>query len=239
MHRVTEFEDAEALNRAAASFFVRESHAALERSGNFCVVLSGGSSPHGLYELLATDRFWRAVPWDRTHVFWADERMVGPDHEWSNYGVARDLLLSRVPVPTANIHRIPGEKGAHDAAQEYRRELVNLFGAGAMPQMDLVLMGMGADGHAASLFPGCPALDSVESVEPVAATNDMPEPAVDRVTMTLPCLNAANTVLYLVSGADKAATFKAVRDGHESLPAARIRAQRTEWFVDRAALGRK
>ncbi len=237
MNYKTEFRDADALNLAAASFFVSQSHAALDRSGNFCVVLSGGTTPRGLFRLLATDKFWRAVPWDRTHVFWADERMVAPDHEWSNFRMAHELLLSKVPIPENNIHRIHGENGAKDAAREYRQELDSLFGTEAMPEMDLDLLGIGTDGHVASLFAGSPALNSNETIEPViiSPAMDTPTPAVDRVTMTLPCLNAARTVLFLVTGTDKAKALKEVSENKESIPAARIRAGQTLWYVDQAA----
>lgn len=232
------FADVEAQSRAAASLIVGLSHRALEARGRFTLALSGGSGPVRLMELLAREPCRGAIPWDRTLVFWGDDRAVGPEHELSNFRLARELLLSRVPVPEANLVRIRGELGAEDAARELRLDLVECFGESSPPRFDLVLLGMGRDGHTASLFPGRPELDSVAWVEPVPAP-DM-EPRAERVTMTLPVFNAARTALFLVAGQDKRALVGQIRHDPTAparFPAACVAAERTLWYLDEAAAG--
>ncbi|WP_243544990.1 6-phosphogluconolactonase [Pseudodesulfovibrio tunisiensis] len=232
MPEIRVFPDTRALSRGAAELFVFHSHRALERSGRFAVALSGGSSPLPVFEMLASEPLWRAVPWDRTHVFWGDDRAVGPDHEHSNYRPARDLLLSRVPIPGDHVHRIRGELGAQDAAVAYRQELARFF-EDAVPAFDLMLQGLGPDGHTASLFPGSHALDSREWVEPVPAP-DM-EPRVERVTMTLPLLAAAKNVIVLATGVSKAPVLKNIFSAaseSEKYPVARLFSGDVLWLTD-------
>jgi 6-phosphogluconolactonase len=232
------FEDVEAQSRAAARLVVALSHRALEERGRFTLALSGGSGPARLMELLAGEPFRGAVPWDRMVIFWGDDRAVPPHHEYSNFRQASELLLSRVPVPEANIARIRGELGAQDASRELRLDLAECFGEAGPPRFDLMLLGMGRDGHTASLFPGRPELESVAWAEPVSAP-DM-EPRVDRVTMTLPVLNAARVALFLVAGADKRPVVGEIMadPAVAHYPAARVRAARTLWYLDEAAAGR-
>ena len=233
--------DADALAREAASELSRRARAAVAGTGRFTVVLSGGSTPRRLYALLADPSapFRDEIPWGRIHVFWGDERHVPPDDPQSNYRMAREDLLSRVPIPAANVHRIQAERpDASDAARAYERELVGFFALppGALPRFDLVLLGMGPDGHTASLFPGSEALEVRDRlvVAPYVAKF-----GAYRITLTLPVFDAAACVIFLVSGADKADALRAARDPHarDSPPSRRIQPSEGEllWLVDEAA----
>ena len=182
------------------------------------VALAGGSTPRRLYERLATCAF----PWSETEIFFGDERCVPPDHPDSNYRMAGEALLSKVP---ANVHRMPGE--TCDAAA-YEEELRQLFGAG-LPEFDLVLLGLGEDGHTASLFPGDPAL---EEKERWVVRVERPDHA--RLTLTLPVLSAAKVALFLVLGAAKREALQRLRDG-DDIPAARVQAKRVVIVADEAA----
>lgn len=232
------FADPEDMSRAAAQLFVELSHQALADRGRFTIALSGGSTPKRLFELLADSPFREAIPWDRTVVFWGDDRAVPPDHEWSNFKLADEALLSHVPVAEANIYRIKGELGAKDAAEDMRRNLVNVFGDKALPSFDLALQGMGGDGHTASLFPGTQALDATDWVVPVF---DPPaDPAVDRVTLSFPVLKAARVALFLAAGKGKREKIAEIMNdptAGERYPAARLEAKKTIWYVDEAAFG--
>lgn len=232
------FADVEDQSRAAAGLVIRRSHRALEERGRFVLALSGGTGPVRLMELLAEEPFRGAVPWDRTLVFWGDDRAVGPEHEASNYRQARELLLSRVPVPESNILRIRGELGAPEAADDLRRTLADCFDGGEPPVFDLMIQGMGPDGHTASLFPGAAALSSRDWVEPVLDPGT--EPKLPRVTMTLPVLNAARTVLFLVAGEAKRSLVSEIMNdpaAAERYPAAMVEARETLWYLDEAAFG--
>lgn len=224
--------DKEALSHAAAQRFV----ALADRytsTGAFGVALSGGSTPRPLYERLAAPPYRDQVSWPQVHLFWGDERCVPPDHAESNYRMACETLLDHVEIPAENIHRVRGELDPARAAQEYRSELERVLGAS--PGFDLILLGMGDDGHTASLFPGSPALQENER-----AAVAVYAPHLDswRVTLTLPVLNRARHVLFLVSGADKAPALARIRAG-EPLPAARVcPGQGTlTWLIDEAATG--
>lgn len=207
---------------------------ALSARGRFMLALSGGSTPRAAYVRLATNH--PELDWQRTHVFWSDERCVPPDEPRNNYRMAREALLDRVPIPQAHVHRIRGEADPVQAAAEYEREL---NGAGAEPlALDLVLLGLGEDGHTASLFPGQPAVH--ETVHHVLA---VPGPdGLRRITLTPPILNAARRVTFVVSGAGKAARLRQVIEGPftpDLLPAQVIRPARglLTWMVDEAAAG--
>jgi 6-phosphogluconolactonase len=235
------FPDDGALTRAAAGEFARLGAEAVAAGGGFSVALSGGSTPRGLYSLLAEDDSFRdRVPWERAHLFWGDERLVPPDHPDSNYRAAREALLSRIMVPPENIHRIRGEApDAASAAQEYDDLLRRFFRTpeGGFPRLDLVLLGLGTDAHTASLFPGGPELRETRKF---AVPSRAPRPVIDRITLTPPVLNAAACVLFLVSGEEKAPALREVLEGAEDpdrLPAQRIRPRsgRLVWLVDRPA----
>lgn len=225
---------------AALERVVAAAARAVERAGRFTIALSGGSAPVPLFRLLAVEA---RMPWERTHAFWGDERCVPPDSEESNYRLASDTMLSRVPIPAVSIHRIRGELPCDEAAEHYALELTTFFGATAPaaldgPTFDLALQGMGADGHTASLFPGAAALDSDRWTEAVVA----PEGTTprERVTLTLPVLNRSRETLVLVSGAKKSAALAraldADADAPDAPPAARLGAvDDVVWLVDRAA----
>ncbi len=233
MADVQVYPDANSLARAAAEYFVTLAAEAITARGRFVVALSGGSTPRATYTLLASTEFAPRVDWARVQVFWGDERCVPPDHPESNYALARETLLDHVPLPEGNIHRIRAELDPRRAAALYQEELEAVLGTEG--RFDLVLLGIGADGHTASLFPGTLALEEktrwvVENyVESLSAW---------RVTLTLPVLNAARQVTFLLSGAPKAETLARVRAG-ERLPAALVHLSlgRLTWMVDRDAVG--
>jgi 6-phosphogluconolactonase len=228
------FPDLEAASRAAAERFVR-----LARTHDpFGVALSGGHTPRSLYRMLAAPPYREQVPWQSVHVFWGDERAVPPQHPESNYRMASETLLNHVPIPDANIHRMLGEKDPQAAAEAYAAELERFFGA-HWPRFDLVLLGMGKDGHTASLFPGSDALQESENAVLGVAADYEDRPA-QRVTLTVPSINAAQNVIFLVSGAEKAETVHAVLSGPyqpRTLPAQLIRPGdgRLVWLLDEAA----
>ena len=200
-------------------------------------MLSGGSTPRALHERLAAAP--DDVAWDRVDVWFGDERCVPPDDPASNYGMARDTLLSKVPIPPANVRRIEGERGAAEAAMAYDALLREAYGLPGAETFDLVLLGIGTEGHTASLFPDHLALGVTDwwaaPIDPPAPTA---KPLVPRTTLTLPALCGAREVLFLVAGADKAPIVRAVFDGGSSLPAALARGrERTTWLVDSRADG--
>ena len=233
--------DAEALYRAGATQFVRQAAAAIGTNGLFTVALSGGSTPKGLYELLATDAALRTqVPWDKIHVCWGDERHVPPTDADSNYRMAHEAMLSKLPIPPANVHRIKSENpDAGQAADDYEQTLWAIFpGAeGQPPRFDLIFLGLGPEGHTASLFPGTKALHEGKRL---VVSNWVGKFYTERITMTPPVLNNAACVIFLVSGDDKALPLKAVLEGRyepDQLPAQLVqpRQGRLLWLVDRAA----
>ena len=228
--------DAAALANRAAQMVLDCSLNLTSSKETFSIGLSGGSTPQALYQLLAdpAQEFRNRFPWSKTHFFWTDERHVGPDHPDSNYRMVHEAMLSRVQVPPANIHRIPGElRNAEHAAADYEKELKKFFGN--LPKLDLVLLGMGSDGHTASIFPGSEVLNERDQL--VAA------PWVDqlstyRLTMTLPILNNADAVLLLVSGEEKAEMLHHVLRGPENqYPVQSIQPTNGSltWLVDSAA----
>jgi 6-phosphogluconolactonase len=222
----------------AARRFVALAGEAIEQRGHFAVALAGGGTPAGLYRRLAQEPQRGQVNWPRVWVFFGDERCVPPDNAESNYRMARETLLASVPLAEQNIHRVHGEKPAEQAAAQYAQELRAKLGPG--PSFDLVLLGMGEDGHTASLFPGMPAL-AIRDEWVVAS--DVPvyvRPQVRRVTLTLPVLNAARQVLFLVAGGNKAGAVRAVlgeQEAAQPLPAALVRPEAggLTWLLDRAA----
>lgn len=230
------------LSRTAAEEFVRRATAASQSKGLFSVALSGGSTPKGLYALLASeaDAFRGRVPWGKIHFFWGDERHVPPDHPGSNYRMVYDALLSQVPVPADHVHRIRAENpDAAKAAEEYEQALREFFGLdeGEWPRFDLVLLGMGPDGHIASLFPWTAVLDERKRL---VAASWVEKLNTTRITLTPPVLNNAACVVFLVSGEEKAETLRTVLYGDAKtvrLPAQLIRPGhgRLLWLVDRAA----
>ena len=224
--------DLKAISQAAA-----ERVATLAQTRDpFTVALSGGSTPRRLYEMLAAPPFRGRVPWGRVHVFWGDERCVPPDHSDSNYRLAREALLDEIPILAENVHRIWGEMPPDQAAAAYQTELEAVVGVNG--RLDLILLGMGADGHTASLFPGTEALEERERAVVAVYVERL---QAWRVTLTLPVINAARQVLFLVTGAAKAEIVQAVLEGPEGrFPAQQIRptAGQLTWLVDVAAASR-
>jgi 6-phosphogluconolactonase len=195
--------------------------AAVLRSGRFTAALSGGETPVSFYERLAASG--RDLPWEKTHIFQVDERLVPADHPDSNLRLVESKLLRHVPVPKDNIHAVPVEHEAEAAARRYEEEIRRFFGLeqGGLPHFDLVLLGLGPDGHTASLFPGS---GSLHETRRLAVAVRRPSPDHDRVTLTLPVLNAAHVVVFLVSGESKASALEAVIEKPEQgLPAALVR----------------
>lgn len=229
---IRRFPDAEALSAGAAHEIARQIERAVAERGQCRLALAGGSTPQPVYERMAERDLARRIDWNRSIVFWTDERCVPPDDERSNYRMAMDALLRHVPVLTGNVHRIEGELDPEAAAGRYAKAL------GDEP-LDLVLLGMGGDGHIASLFPETPDLRPADAR--VIATRS-PLPPVRRVSLSLRTLNEARSVLFLVAGASKADRLaEAIRQSCSaapSLPAAMVRPQALSWFVDADAAGR-
>jgi 6-phosphogluconolactonase len=224
-------DDAEALSRAAARWLTER---ACTVEGRFSVALAGGSTPRRMYELLASVARPH-FPWDRVRWFFGDERFVPHDSPDSNAGMARDTMFAKAPVPPENIHPVAFAKSAETAARDYERTLKGWYGAEKLdpqrPLFDVVLLGLGDDGHTASLFPGTAALmEQTRWVTPVVGV--MPQP---RITLTYPALESSRTVAFLVAGAGKREALRRVWRG-DDLPAARLRPRgELIWFVDRAA----
>lgn len=219
--------DRPALYREAAGELAGLAAEAVADRGAFSVALAGGSTPRGLYELLAGDSILsRAVPWDRAHVFFGDERHVPPDQPDSNYGMAQETLLSKVPVAPGHVHRIAGElPDTSRAAAAYEEAITAHFrlSPGEFPRFDLALLGLGPEGHTASLFPGAPALDETRRL---AVSTWVGKLNAHRITLTAPVFNAAANVAFLVAGEHKALSLKAVLEGPyepRQLPAQLIR----------------
>jgi 6-phosphogluconolactonase len=221
--------------RAAADEVVGQAAGAIGRRGRFDWALAGGKTPEELYALLASRDYVLRVDWSRVHFYWGDERCVAPDHPDSNYRMARASLLDAIQPPAENVHRMPGELEPSLAAERYEAELRRCFdeAEAPFPSFDLILLGMGADGHTASLFPGSPAL--AETRRWVVA-NPIEALATTRLTLTLPVLNAASSVLFLVAGADKAERLEQVLSAaaRPEFPSQRVRPRGAEpqWFVD-------
>lgn len=218
------------LAQAAADLFVER---LAQTEGRFSVVLSGGSTPKPVHRLMAANK---DIDWDRIHVFWGDERTVPPQHPDSNYRMACETLLDEIEIPQENIHRIPTEYEPEQAAAAYDEILRDYFG-NTQPRFDLVFLGMGDDGHTASLFPQTQALH--EPVRWVVA-NHIPKLDRWRITLTAPVINMANTVVFLVSGASKADTLREVVNGPyqpDIYPAQFIDPESGQliWMVDKAA----
>lgn len=200
------YENPQRLAEAAARAFVEGAARAIAERGRFAAALAGGSTPEATYEVLARDHAGD-VDWPNVHVFFGDERTVPPDHEDSNYRMAREALLDRVPV--GSVHRMRGELPPDEAAASYEEELSGFFGA-EFPTLDLVMLGIGEDGHTASLFPETPALGVTDRL---AVANPVPKLDTTRLTLTVPVLNAAREVRFLVAGGGKAEALAEILEG--------------------------
>ena len=234
---ISVFDTPEQLAVAAAERFVecaREFHGTLER---FSVALAGGNTPRRVYELLATDRFKNRIDWPQVYLFFGDERSVPPDHSDSNYRTVYESLISQVPIPPKNVHRIVGEGNPNENARAYENQLRTFFAGLSWPRFELVLLGMGEDGHTASLFPNSAALQEM-SRWVVPTKNE--QSGQDRITLTVPVFNHARHVTFLVTGKKKAQRLKEVlrpEPGSGQLPAQAIKPidGSVEWLVDAEA----
>lgn len=229
--------DVAALNAEAAAEFSRGVEAAVAAGGRFCVALSGGNTPRGVYSRLAADRR-NVLPWDKTYIFFGDERHVPPDHPDSNYRMARESLLSKVPIPSENVFRIHSELPADAAAEQYDRELRAFFRLGddAWPRFDLILLGIGECGHTASLFPGSQALQEQSRL---VVANWVEKFQSYRITFTYPVLNHAQEVLFLASGQSKSQILREIFGpaGKSNYPAQAVQPENGKllWIADRDA----
>lgn len=231
------FKSMEHLSHNAAEIFVQQASRSIGERGRFLVALHGGSTPKRLFQLLATE-YRDQIDWAKVHIFWGDERLVPADDPESSYGQARNLFLRHVRLPESNVHPMHGDLEPDEAAQNYARTLKQFASATlAWPRFDLVYLGMGEDGHTASLFPGSP-LDTTDPVIPVVAQyQDRPA---NRVTLTPLVFNSAHTIAFMATGEKKAATLAEVlsdRYNPELYPAQRIDPKdgRTIWLVDAEA----
>jgi 6-phosphogluconolactonase len=224
------------LSRQSAERFSRLALQSVEAAGRMTVALSGGSTPKHLYLLLASPDYQNRIPWGNVHVFWGDERCVPPDHPESNFRMAQEALLSRIQIPAENIHRMRGEGEPQAAAAEYEKELQKFFGFNpvGLPRFDLILLGIGEDGHTASLFPGSEALNETKHlvVAPFVATLNS-----YRLSLSLPVLINAANVWFLVAGASKVDAVKQAFSDSSDLPAARVQPVNGKliWFITRDA----
>ena len=228
--------DAPEIAHESAERVVAAASRAAEEGRNFSIALSGGSTPKALFELLASEAYRSRIDWPRVEVFFGDERTVPPDHKDSNYRMAREALLAKVPIPGHNVYRMAGERDPNTAAKEYGQMLKEKFGDGGI---DLVLLGMGDDGHTASLFPETEALNETKHR---CVANYVPKLNTWRLTLTAPFINRACEVLFLVTGASKAPRLHEVLEGPPDprrLPVQLIKPAggRVIWLVDAAAAG--
>src|SRR5512146_1760453 len=231
--------DARELSRVGAAEFEHAARNAVQARDRFTVSLSGGSTPRGLYSQLARNA--QKLPWNKIYLFWGDERHVPPDDKDSNYRMVRETLLSRAPIPPDHVFRLPTEQSdAAQVAEEYEQTIRDFFAlkAGELPRFDLVLLGLGPDGHTASLFPGSGALQERSRL---VAANWVQKLGQYRLTLTAPVINNAAEVIFLVSGGEKTAALQSVL--YSDAPAERFPAKliqpvkgRLIWLVDRAAL---
>ena len=225
------------LAEAGAELFTRVAQRSVKERGRFTVAVSGGSTPKPMHRLLAEDPFFSKIPWDKTFLFWVDERCVPVADKGSNYGAARIDFLAKIAVPEPQIYPMPVDIPPEEGAAEYQKTIQNILqlGEGQFPAFDLIFLGIGADGHTASLFPGQKALEEKKKLI-VAVKGGNPN--VNRLTMTYPTLNHARQIVILVSGKGKAAVLKTLfEDKQARLPAGRIKPAggTLTWLIDRDA----
>lgn len=233
-------DNGEELAREAADFVLWSGEQAVKSAGTFRLALSGGATPKALYALLAGSALAKRLEWRRVSVFFGDERCVPPDHADSNFRMANDTLLKPLKIPQDRVFRMRGEDEPEQAARQYEASIRKEFGesAPAWPRFDVILLGLGDDGHTASLFPGTPALNERQRL---VVPNQAPQGARQRLTFTVPLINQARAVVFLVSGNGKAAALKAVLEDRTAdgsrVPAKLVQPEqgRLIWFLDRAA----
>jgi 6-phosphogluconolactonase len=238
---VRRYPNLEHLSTAAAEFICSLANERVDGSGLLTIVLAGGKTPKTLYENLALPFYSTRMPWSHIHLFWGDERCVLPDHPESNFAMAFHALISKVPLPSQNVHRMPAEiEPPEDAAEAYEDVLREFFGfprkPGPIPAFDLIVLGVGKDGHTASLFPGDRALE-MDKRWVTAVQTPRGTPLVPRITLTLPLINGASCVLFMVSGSGKRELVRSILEEPDSAaqryPAARVSpGGRTIWLID-------
>lgn len=237
---VNVYDHTSTLSEAAAGIVVAAAQAAAAERGRFLVALSGGSTPAGLFHLLAQTPYVDQIPWKQSHIFWGDERLVPPDDPGSNYGQVAQILLDHLSLPAENIHRAKGELDSASAVADYSTQLRQLAEVGRRwPRFDLAIMGLGSDGHTASLFPG-PIAETEKHDPVIAVTAEYDGRPAHRISLTPLLFNDARHILFLVTGNNKAAAVTAVIHGQrqpEKWPAQRIKPHdgRLTWFIDKAA----
>jgi len=231
------YPDIDTLSYEAAQYVVRIASESIVTRGRFTIALSGGTTPRTLYGLLGGEPYLSQIDWALVHIFWSDERCVPPDSPDSNYHMAHEVLLSQIPIPAQQVHYMPADQpDRYAASQAYAEEMQRTFGTNGIPSFDLIQLGMGPEGHTASLFPHQASLHEQQRlVIPVS----VPKPPPDRLTFTPPVLNAARNVLFLVTGADKADALHAVLEGPyqpDEYPAQIVRPPHGEvvWMLDTA-----
>lgn len=235
---LTIYPDIDTLSQHAAQYIVDIAIESIADRGRFIIALSGGNTPRKTYGLLGSEPYRSQIDWELVHIFWSDERCVSPDSPDSNYLMAHEALLSKISTPGLQVHRMPADMPDRDAAsREYTDEMRRMFGTEDIPDFDLIQLGMGPEGHTASLFPHQASLHETQRlVMPVT----VPKPPPDRLTFTPPLLNAARNVLFLVTGEDKADALKAVLEGEyqpDEYPAQIVLPPNgeVEWMVDSEA----
>jgi len=239
MKNIHIFQDLDSLCHGIADAVVSVANEAYQKRGIFSLALSGGSTPRTLYQILSTGSYITSIPWSHTHVFFGDERTVPPDHPDSNFNMANEALLKHVPIPDTHIHRMRGETVKPLLAAEDYSELLNRYSAKSehgIPQLDLVLLGLGPDGHIASLFPDTEILEQKDKWVDAVYVNKL---NTWRISLTFPVLNAAHHTFLLVSGDSKAEILTQVIDNQTSssaYPVQRLNPQgQLEWYFDEAA----
>ena len=234
------FETAEEVARAAADYFVETAEKSISAEGRFSVALAGGSTPRRTYQLLASEEYRNRLPWSQVHIFFGDERSVPATHADSNYRMAEEAMISLLPIPEPNVHRMVGDGDAVANASLYEGELQAFFDGATWPRFNLVLLGMGDDGHTASLFPGTEALNEARAW---VVANWVEKFKTYRITLTAPAINHAANIVFLVAGAGKAERLPEVLRGPRNprqLPSQLIQpvSGSLVWLVDKAAAAR-
>ncbi len=232
--------DLEALSHKATAIFVDISRKCIALKGRFAVAVSGGSTPRKLYTLLSSNRYREKVDWRSINFFWVDERCIPKEHKDSNFRLVFETLLSKLPIPDDNIHRIKGEEEPEKGAKQYEDDLREFFGKNALPVFDLIILGVGEDGHTASLFPGS---RSLEETNKLAVPVYLERPKRHRVTLTLPIINNSTHILFLVTGHSKAGIVHEILeegDKRELYPAGLVSPVRgtITWLIDKEAAKR-
>ncbi len=232
------FDDKHTLSKHAAEYIMRIAKESIELRGRFTIALTGGTTPGEAYSLLGSEPIRSQIDWQLVHIFWGDERCVPHTDPESNYYLAQETLFDKVAIPKSQIHPVPADQPDREAAsQSYSAEMQSTFGTNEVPRFDLIHLGMGPEGHTASLFPH---QDSLHEEHRLVMPVSVPKPPPDRLTFTPPLLNAARNVLFLVSGSEKADALHAILEGEyqpDEYPAQIVRPTNGEvvWMLDRAA----